>query len=531
MSFLLNLSVKAKLIACFTLMIVFAIAVGGVGIIALFESKTVASEVHVILDERYGRISAVNEQMTAFNNGISDCVGFERDLNALNPQLEPLVNAVNALQAARYPKEINAIKDAGQRFVDLYTGELHEAVNAKDWNRAREIYLHDIQPQASIIFKNLAAVRQMQVNMVTAEVDTIATNTPLYTISAVLAAAIVLAIIISLISSRYIDSSLKAAVDQAKFIASSDLSHPITVKSQDEFGELMSSMERMRTSLSKHIADVLKVAVSAKARINEVKSGSAEVATNARDAESRAITVAAASDQMVSTTQDIARNCETAATASNTSKDITEQGNSQLQATVSDIHAQAERTRQDAEQIVKLVKQTENIGKIVETIEDIAQQTNLLALNAAIEAARAGEAGRGFAVVADEVRALASRTSASTQEITGMVNQVQSDANRAESSMQESVTNMDNVAANAAGLGQILEDIINHVNEVNAQITQIATAAEEQTTATAEISTNMQNITNITQQVSASTDVAVTHVDETVAMLDRVHAALSTFKL
>ena len=140
MSFLLNLSVKAKLIACFTLMIMFAIAVGGVGIIALFESKTVASEVHVILDERYGRISAVNEQMTAFNNGISDSVGFERDLNALDPQLEPLVNAVNALQAARYPKEINAIKDAGQRFVDLYTGELHEAVNAKDWNRAREIY-------------------------------------------------------------------------------------------------------------------------------------------------------------------------------------------------------------------------------------------------------------------------------------------------------------------------------------------------------------------------------------------------------
>lgn len=531
MSFIVNLPVRVKLILCFTIVILFALIVGGVGLNSMFNAKETSVEVHSILEERYGRITRVRDEFTILNNTISDTIAYKTDSKAADKLMPSITVAVDALQTARYPSEITAVKEAGGTFINVYNNAFKVAVNSQNYDEATKIFMEQLQPASRIVFTNLSIVVEKQIQETTFLVDSLTSNRPIYGISVILAVAVIFAILITMFSSRYISNALGYAQEQAKLIANSNLSNPIEIRGKDEFAQLMGSLEQMRVSLKDHISNVLTVATHAKDLVGNVKTGSIETANQAHDAESRAITVAAASDQMVSTTQDIAKNCENAANTSNTSRQITEHGVAQLQESVNDIHNQAERTRQDAEQIQRLVEQSKNIGKIVETIEDIAQQTNLLALNAAIEAARAGEAGRGFAVVADEVRALASRTSASTQEITGMVNQIQSDANVASNSMQNSVSNMDAVASNAATLENVLQDIINHVNEVNTQITQIATAAEEQTTATAEISTNMQNITNITQQVAKSSNDACTHVDNTVALLDNVYDSLNQFKL
>jgi methyl-accepting chemotaxis protein len=161
-----------------------------------------------------------------------------------------------------------------------------------------------------------------------------------------------------------------------------------------------------------------------------------------------------------------------------------------------------QRVRSSAHAVEGLGNRSEQIGAIVGTIEDIADQTNLLALNAAIEAARAGEQGRGFAVVADEVRALAERTTRATKEISDMIKAIQKETKSAVDAMEAGVGEVAKGSEKAADSGKALEKILDQINEVTTQINQVATAAEEQTATTSEISNNMHQITAVIAETS-----------------------------
>ncbi len=191
-----------------------------------------------------------------------------------------------------------------------------------------------------------------------------------------------------------------------------------------------------------------------------------------------------------------------AANIAQSSTDKTNEGMLKAKESISAIYDQAEQTKANGQQIEAMVNQSRSINSIVNTIDEIAAQTNLLALNAAIEAARAGEAGRGFAVVADEVRALASRTSSSTSEITDKVERMVDVANQANDSMAKSVSGIASLADDTSLLDSVLTEVLNHVQDVNTQISQIAAAAEEQTNASNEISHSMQELTDITRDVA-----------------------------
>jgi methyl-accepting chemotaxis protein len=221
---------------------------------------------------------------------------------------------------------------------------------------------------------------------------------------------------------------------------------------------------------------------------------------------SQADTVATASEEMAATSADIAHNCHQAAESSNLASHTAQNGANVVRDTVEGMTRIAAKVRSSASAVEQLGVRSDQIGEIVATIEDIADQTNLLALNAAIEAARAGEQGRGFAVVADEVRALAERTTKATREIGEMIKSIQKDTRLAVSAMEEGVKEVESGTAGAASSGQALEAILLQINDVTGQINQIATAAEEQTATTREITNNIQNISDTVKMSARSSE-------------------------
>ena len=307
----------------------------------------------------------------------------------------------------------------------------------------------------------------------------------------------VLAIALGLLITRLIIAPLRIAVVAAASIASGDLTAEVKVTSGDEFGQLLIAMQDMTASLRQMMTQTVSISENIAAASNQLHATSEQIATGAEQVAAQAGTVATASEEMSCTSTDIARNCTAAATASRQSTASAHAGAAVVQDTITGMDVIADRVRQTAKTVEALGSRSEQIGDIVGTIEDIADQTNLLALNAAIEAARAGEQGRGFAVVADEVRALAERTTKATREIGEMIKAIQNETRDAVRAMEEGVNEVGKGAELSKKSGQALEEILERINEVSMQISQIATAAEQQTATTREVTTNIHQITGV----------------------------------
>ena len=507
MSFWSKLKIKSKLMLVFSLILLLTCIISFIAVRALFASTEVATSVRDMVETRFNQVLTINNNIVSANNHLAEYLTpgnvtpqfrqvFENAVTVVNSDLASMQN-----MAAIYGKNFDELKALNERYQQLYNMVIVPLVDAGKPYDALSFFLSEIHPLSTQMSDLTASMSRGVVNDINTAVSELEDTTMAYIVIALAAGAVFLGFLISSLMARYITNSLKVAVDTAKQIAQNNLDVDINAhNSYDEFGDLAMAMRVMRNDLSESISMIRNMADALNQQLDDTKI-SADAIMNS------------------------------AATLSDQSSGVTQDSVKLIRATIDDIRNQSTYTQNDASKVQALAEQTQKIGSIVGTIDEIAAQTNLLALNAAIEAARAGEAGRGFAVVADEVRALASRTSKSTQEISAMVHQVQKDASEATSSMNTSVENINAVADRASTIEGTLNSILDYVGQVNDQIRMIATAAEEQTTATSEISANMQKISSDTEEIVQSAEQAIGHCDSSVDSIRNLVQNLSRFKL
>ncbi|MCD5974875.1 methyl-accepting chemotaxis protein [Pseudomonas sp. CDFA 550] len=312
----------------------------------------------------------------------------------------------------------------------------------------------------------------------------------------------ILTILFAWLLTRSITQPIASALEAAETIAEGNLTRPIKADGTDEAGRLLAAMQKMQEKLRDTLTRISGSATQLASAAEELNAVTDESARGLAEQNNEIEQAATAVNQMTSAVEEVARNAVSTSEASKNATASAGDGRDLVQETVNAIERMSGDVQSTATLIGNLAEESRDIGKVLDVIRGLADQTNLLALNAAIEAARAGEAGRGFAVVADEVRALAHRTQQSTSEIERMIGSIQGGTEQAVSSMRNSTERAESTLSIAKGAGLALDTINTAVVEINERNLVIASAAEEQAQVAREVDRNLVNIRDLSAQSS-----------------------------
>lgn len=338
-------------------------------------------------------------------------------------------------------------------------------------------------------------------------------------------------VVLSLLIIRNIRSAVSDVNDTLVALARRDLTAHTSYEGGDEFGVIARNLNNMAEQIKEVIQEIGGAAAQVATAAEESSAVALQTSQNVAQQRLGTDQVATAINEMSATVRDVARSTTEAAEMSRRVNDSTMQGKTEIENTVRLVQALSTQAEQTAGIIVELKRESDAISSVLDVIRGVAEQTNLLALNAAIEAARAGEQGRGFAVVADEVRQLAQKTQDSTVSIQQMISNLQSGSDRAASSMQETLNKAQAGASNVVKAGDLLGEITDGIASISDRNIQVASAAEEQSLVSEEINRNVNDINDLVIQVSAAAEQTAVTSRELARLADHQQQLVSRFKV
>ena len=548
----MSLSIKTKILI---IMLVGFVSVTISGVLGLVGMKSANNTIEALYKENMTNVTQISQIMGLMrDNRIQLLLALqhnpespnivklhdhakEQHLNSVVKNIEEITSIWKEFTSGTLRAEEKQVADdfaeKRGRFVKEGLLPVHDLIAAGKYEEATELTIKAINPlfkaanePAQQIYDN----EKKQAKAAHEEAVSAYHRTLALVIGAIIV-SILVSLILGLMIIRSISSAASALINISGAMVNGDLSQRARLTTMDELGTIGKSFDAMADSFSQALSKVADSATQVSAAASQVHSTAERIATGAEEVAAQAGTVATAGEEMSATSGDIAQNCQGAAEGAQRASQSASNGAEVVERTVTVMGQIAEKVKESAKTVESLGARSDQIGAIIGTIEDIADQTNLLALNAAIEAARAGEQGRGFAVVADEVRALAERTTRATREIGEMIKAIQKETKEAVSVMEQGVHQVENGTVEAAKSGQALQDILQQINDVAMQVNQIATAAEEQTATTSEISNNMMQITEVVQQTSQGAQESATAAAQLNGNAEELQRLVRQFKL
>ena len=412
--------------------------------------------------------------------------------------------------------------------------KMFELRAAADWNLANHWLGAKAAPKAAKILQIISQMRESQDALATIDKQGLEDDISYMQIMMVISAIVALALGagIAVFISRMIVTRLSVIVDRARRIAGGDLTGSVLdIKGRDEIADLTDAINHMSSSLKNVIEQISDSAECMNASSEQLSTITQQTSQNIYEQQSQTEQVATAMTEMSMTVQDVSKNIAGTAQSAHEAHTETVEGAQIVEVSVTAITKLANQLEGAADVFQQLEQDSEDINTVLDVIKGIAEQTNLLALNAAIEAARAGEQGRGFAVVADEVRTLAGRTQASTQEINQVIEKLQSGSRSAVEVMKRSRDDAKKVVEQATKAGESLSAISISVGLINDMSTQIASAAEQQNSTTEEINRNIVNISSMANETATGAQKTVESSQEMAGLGVKLQSLVGQFSV
>ena len=535
--------ISAKLLAGFGCVAVIAGVIGYVGVSNIRELGVADTDMYVHMTAPLGELGDMIENFQQIRVSYRDCI-LARNTVEQQKYFAGLKDYEQKLQksCSEFEKTIIApeIRDAFKEFVrahDLFIPTQNRIAELALANKNVDAVtaLREEAAIASARAQQAAMTKLVDLNVaaakITAEKNSALAQSSLVTVLVVLSIGVVLAIVFGLLMARVIGTPVKLLAAQAEIIATGDLTVDVTQTSRDEIGQLSASFKKMVDSLRETIGQVGEASTAVASASNQISSSTEEMAAGAQEQTSQAGEVASAVEEMTKTIVENSRNAGSTAETAKQARLAAEQGGKVVEETVAGMNRIADVVHQSADTVKALGKSSDQIGEIIGVIDDIADQTNLLALNAAIEAARAGEQGRGFAVVADEVRKLAERTTKATKEIASMIKKIQGETVGAVSAMEQGTKEVEKGKMLADKAGESLKEIVDVSQKVTDMVSQIAAASEQQSSASEQISKNVEAISAVTGQTASGTQQIAKAAEDLNRLTDTLAQLISRFRL